>query len=220
MGRQLVEERLAAEYRSLFDSASEGALEARALEKVMKRAVKQWHVLTAHIAKREDDGEEAARLPFPLSRYFAHEKANACMRCLFDRPGSEPAIEKTDPYPYLYVCSACHDEVFAAFPDDLQSQAMRWPEHVRRNRVAERALGRPERLRAMQEAVADLSGLEREIPQPSKAGRKATRRVPVTVAPPVETAAARVELSRAGATEDEVAYTDLLFDFESSRQHW
>jgi hypothetical protein len=72
----------------------------------------------------------------------------------------------------------------------------------------------------MQEAVADLSGLEREIPQPSKAGRKATRRVPVTVAPPVETAAARVELSRAGATEDEVAYTDLLFDFESSRQHW
>jgi hypothetical protein len=220
---RLVEETLVADYRHLhaeLERERRGSLEHRAMKKIMERAVKHWHVLTAHIAKRQDgDSDEASRLPYPLSRYFAHGEAKACMRCFLDRPGELPVLEKRDPHPYTYICRACHDEVLAGFPPDLLEQVEVWPEEVRDNRVIHLALGKPEKLRAINEVHAVLSGLEPEVPvraaerpakQPAalKAGR--TRREQ----PPA------VEIRREGAEPDELAYTDLLFDYRSVRANW
>jgi hypothetical protein len=216
---RLVEERLVADYRALVGATDEQSLEGRALRTVMERAVKHWHVLTAHIAKRERDDDEASRLPFPLSDYFVGDGPRACMRCHFDRAGEEPAVEKTDPHPYTFVCSACLDEVFEDLPPDLERQAGRWPDEVRRDRLVERAIGRPEKLRAMKEVVAVLSGLTPQLPTPAARSRT-TPIAPRGVAPPVARATPILTLPREGASEGELAYTDLLFDFASVRRSW
>ena len=218
---RLVEERLVAGYRTVVAMVEEGTLRHRAISKVMERGVKNWHVLTAHIAKRTGDAEEASRLPYALSAYFTGDDVMACMRCLFDRPGSQPAIEKRDPHPYTYICSACHDEVLSHFPPDLLAQASRWPDTLRHDRVAERALGKPEKLRALHEAVAVLSDLEPEIPVVApRAGKIRHGRSAATVLPPDAVEPPVLEIPREGAGDAELAYTDLLFDFTSVRRSW
>ena len=189
------------------------------MKRVLERAVKGWHILTAHIAKRTGDADEPERLPHPLSEYFAGSEAKACMRCTFDRPGELGAIEKAAPHPYTYICAACHDEVLADFPPDLIDQAVAWPDDVRRNRVVERALGRPEKLRAQKEPIAILSGLEPEIPL-RREKLIADEDELGELAPPAERTLPVLNLVRDGATESELAYTDLLFDFMSVRRNW
>jgi hypothetical protein len=216
---RLVEEQLVAEYRAVFAALEEASVAGRGMKRVMERAVKHWHVLTAHIAKRSGDAGEAERLPFPLGQYFAGPEAKACMRCLFDRPGVHGAIEKTDPHPYTYICAACHDEVLADLPSDLLDQAVAWPEDARRNRVVERALGKPEKLRAQKEPVALLSGLEPDIPTRREKPTEAEAELG-EIAPPAERALPVLDLPRDGASESELAYSDLLFDFSSVRRSW
>ena len=128
----LVEESLVAKYR---DTASKHhGLERRALDKILARSSKHWMILLAHIARRKDaDSHAASVLPHPLQAYFATDEDRVCMRCLLDRPGLLPALEKDDPY--TYVCAACHDEVIADVPPDLQVQIPRWTAQARRDRI-------------------------------------------------------------------------------------
>ena len=216
---RIVQEDLVAHYRDVH--ARVDGLAREALTRPFDRAVTQWIVLIAHIVQRkEGDSSLAEQLPVPLGAYFASADDRVCMRCLFDRPGERPALERTDPRPYQYVCAACHDEVLANFPPDLLEQAMRWPDEVRRDRVVERALGRPETLRATQGVVALLSGLEPEEPEVRRSGVKQVPRARVTIAPPATREAPVVDLPRHNASASELAYTDLLFDFASVRRNW
>ena len=216
---RLAEEHIIAEYRAVLAALDDTSAQGRGMKKVLHRALKGWHILTAHIAKRTGDADEAERLPHPLGLYFAGPEAKACMRCRFDRPGALGPIEKADPHPYTYICAACHDEVLADFPPDLVDQAVAWPEETRRNRVVERALSRPEKLRAEKEPIALLSGLEPEIPL-RREKLVADEDEPGELAPPAERVLPVLGLARDEATESELAYTDLLFDFVSVRRNW
>jgi hypothetical protein len=176
-------------------------------------------ILLAHIARRKDgDSRAASLLPHPIGAYFASDEDRVCMRCLLDRPGVLPPLEKDDPY--TYVCAACHDDAVADVPPDLQVQIPRWSEEARRDRAIHRALGRPEKLRAIKEVHAVLAGLEPEIPLPASMKREES--------PPVDRARrllsdlvpSDITLDRAGASDDELAYTDLLFDFRSVARNW
>jgi hypothetical protein len=213
----VVEEALVAGYRSLAPRLH--GTERRAVEHILRRSAKQWMILLAHIARRKD-GESHARelLPRPLSEYFATDDDRVCMRCLLDRPGTLPSLEKSDPY--TYVCAACHDDVMEDVPPDLQVQIPQWSSEAQRDRAIHRALGRPEKLRAIKEVHAVLAGLEPEIPLPAAAKRDQS--------PPVDRARRLLSkvvpsdllLARDGASDDELAYTDLLFDFRSVRRNW
>ena len=96
---------------------------------------------------------------------------------------------------------------------------MAWPDEVRRNRVVERALSRPERLRALKEPIALLSGLEPEIPL-RREKLVADEEEVGELVPPAERALPVLGLPRDGASESELVYTDLLFDFSSVRRNW
>ena len=214
------EERLLARYRETH--AALGGFQRRALERPVARSTKRWHVLTAHFAKREGGAagaREAARLPRPLAAYFAGPTARVCDRCLLDRPGTRPAIEK-DP-PRQYVCAACHDEVLAGIPPDLRAQVDRYPPDVYRNRILFFANERPEQLRAEFEVHAVLSGLPPEVPVP--AAQRPTAKLVEThddAKRPAEPGAGRQETAPEAATPSERAYTDALFDPRSVRRSW
>jgi hypothetical protein len=122
--------------------------------------------------------------------------------------------------PETYLCAACHDEVVAAFPPDLQLQVPRWDADTRRDRVLHHAFGRPQKVRAMTEVHAVLAGLEPQIPP--KAATRRDQSPPADVARYVltESAMSDLEIDRDGAAPDELAYTDLLFDFRSVRRSW
>ncbi|HEV7921184.1 MAG TPA: hypothetical protein VGR02_10395, partial [Thermoanaerobaculia bacterium] len=111
----------------------------KGLEKCWRRALKHLAVLTAHIAIRgaKPELEEMLRLPMPLDQYFANGEDRVCFRCLLDRPGGLPPLERTDPHPYTYLCAACHQEVLADFPPDLLDAVRRWTEDEREAHVIE-----------------------------------------------------------------------------------
>jgi hypothetical protein len=213
----LVEESLVAQYRETVPAHH--GLERRALECILRRSTKHSMILLAHIARRKDGNTRAAELlPQPLSAYFATAEDRVCMRCLLDRPGESPSFEKDDPY--TYVCAACHDEVIADVPPDLQVQIPRWTAEARRDRIIHRALGRPEKLRAIKEVHAVLAGLKPEIPLPASAKRFRSRPADRTRRLSSKTVPSDISLERDGAGEEELAYTDLLFDFRSVAQNW
>jgi hypothetical protein len=213
----LTEESLVAKYRDTLSTRR--GLERRALDKILARSTKQWMILLAHIAQRKDaDSRAASVLPLPLQAYFATGEDRVCMRCLVDRPGVLPPLEKDDPY--TYVCAACHDEVIADVPFDLQVQIPRWSAEARRDRIIHRALGRPEKLRAIKEVHAVLAALEPEIPLPATMKRLESRPVDRARWLLSEIVPSDISLEREGATDEELAYTDLLFDFRSVARNW
>jgi hypothetical protein len=125
------------------------------------------HLLTAHLAKRTGSEADARLLPDRLDAYFAGADARACMRCHLDRPGASGALERTDPHPYTYICAACHDEIAAEFPPDLQMQMDRWPREVRDARVLQHGISRVSTLNAIGRVLYPLAGLEPELPTPA-----------------------------------------------------
>jgi hypothetical protein len=214
---RLVEETLVARYRETVKELE--GLERRAMEHVLNRTTKHWMILIAHIAQRKEGNyDRADLLPLPLSSYFATTEDRVCMRCLLDRPGEHPALEKEDPHTYL--CSACHEEAMAAFPPDLRAQMPRWTEEAHRDRVLHKALGRPEKLAAIKEVHAVLAGLPPEVPAPTPLKVDATPGGGGSRRSAADQPASDVVLPREGATADELAYTDLQFDFRSVRRNW
>ena len=214
------EERLLARYREAH--AALRGFQRRAMDRPLARSSKRWHLLTAHVAKREggDAGRrEAARLPHPLSAYFAGATARVCDRCLFDRPGTRPALAKN--LPEQYLCAACHDEVLAGIPPDLRAQMDRWPADVQKNRLLFFANERPEQLRAEFEVHAYLSGLPPEVPTPA-AQRPSDKLVEShdDAKRPVERGGGVMDTAPNAATAGERAYTDVLFDPRSVRRSW
>jgi hypothetical protein len=217
LAMRTVQEELVAGYRETYNALQ--GFEQRAMRVPFDRATKQWMLLIAHVAQRRDgNSAHADLLPLPLSSYFATPEARVCMRCMLDRPGEHSALEKRDPHPYTYVCAACHDETLADFPPDLREQADRWPERLRHDRVIERAIGRPSRLRAEKEVLAALAGLEPEVPPPAE---------PTPVAeiargprPPESDRPSDLWVPAEGGAPAEVEYTDLLFDYRSVRRNW
>ena len=213
---RLVEETLVARYREAVRKLT--GFELEAMTRVHDRATKHWMLLIAHVARRKDgDSRHASLLSFPLSSYFANGEDRVCMRCLLDRAGEEPALERERPR--TYICSACHDEVLALFPPDLRATLDAEPEERRHNRVIEKALGRPSKTKAIKEVHAVLAGLTPEVPPlaAAKRGESLTARVRHATAaqPPSD-----IAIGRDGADADELAYTDLLFDFRSVRKSW
>lgn len=214
------EERLLARYRETH--AALGGFQRRALERPLARSTKRWHLLTAHLAKREGaaaGAREAARLPRPLGAYFAGPAARVCDRCLLDRPGARAALAKA--LPAQYLCAACHDEVLAGIPPDLRAELGRFPADVQRDRLLFFANERPEQLRAEFEVHAYLSGLPPEVPTP--AAERTTAKLVEThddAKRPVERGGGQVNTAPEAATATERAYTDALFDPGSVRKSW
>jgi hypothetical protein len=192
-------------------------LTGRALRKALNRTIVHMHVITAHLAKRNNDARDAARLPLPLHRYFAGAEAKACMRCMFDRPGDLPALERVDPHPYTYVCAGCHDDAVVDFPEDLRQQMPRWPVEVREARVIQHALGRGSTLQAAHTVLHELSGLVPKLPL--RAEEKA-RSLPEFPKPPEPAESTPQVLSFDAPTEVEAAYVAALFDYRSVRSSW
>jgi hypothetical protein len=212
----LVEETLVARYRDLTKELN--GFELRAMSVVRDRAVKHWMILVAHIAQRKDgDSSHASLLPLPLSSYFASEADHVCMRCLLDRPGESPALEKENPY--TYVCAACHDEVAGEFPSDLAPGLERSPVALRHDRIIEKALSRPQKLKAIKEVHAAYAGVQPMVPPPAKDRRDASPPARIKY-PMMRQPASDISIERDGVAPDELAYTDLLFDFRSVRRSW
>ena len=213
---RVVEETLVARYGEAVKQLE--GLEREAMTRVRGRATKHWMILIAHVAQRKDgDSSHARLLPLPLSSYFATGEDRVCMRCLLDRPGTRSSLERDRPR--TYVCAACHDEVLAEFPPDLQGNLMTIPVEQRENRVIEKALGRPQKVKAIKEVHSVLAGLPPEVPATAKEKRGESPPAPVrhpTASPP----ASDISIERANAQPDELAYTDLLFDFRSVRRSW
>ena len=192
----------------------------RGLEKCWRRALKRLAVLTAHIAMRGNklELEEALQLPMPLDRYFAHGEDRVCFRCLFDRPGARPPLERRDPHPYTYLCAACHEEVLGDFPPDLVDSVGRWSDDERDARVIEHALGRPSKLKAELLVLAKMTGIAPDMPAPPLPYKSAEdvspkRRAPAQPRP-------RTELGGIAASPLEQEYADALFDYQSVRGNW
>jgi hypothetical protein len=209
------EDSLIEAYRKLRDELPEG-FEKRVVTKVLERAVKRWHILTAHLARASGDKDEARSLPRPLGEYFASAEDRVCMRCLFDRPGARKALVRSSPNPKTYVCAACHDEVLAEFPPELRPQVEASPEDRREVLVIEKALGRPEVLRASNTAIALLSGLQPDVPPATKEPIVERREKRQWAA---ETEDAAVEIPRVGS-KAEVDYIQALFDFRTLSRFW
>ena len=215
---RIVEESLVARYRELLPSLH--GLARKSMDHVFARATKHWLVLLAHIAqRREGNSHEADTLPFPLSAYFATENDRVCMRCLFDRPGEHPGLEKQNPY--TYICAACHDEAIVEFPPDLHAHMSEWSADAHRDRVIHKALGRPMKLVAIDEVQSALAGLLPRVPVPASKKMddsppaRQSRRHSMATQPPAD-----LVLERHDSASDEQAYTDLLFDFRSVRLNW
>lgn len=213
---RMVEEMLVARYRNAVEQLA--GFERSAMTTVRDRAVKHWMILIAHVGQRKDaDSAHTDLLPLPLSSYFATDEDKVCMRCLLDRPGESKALEKASPY--TYICSACHDEVAASFPPDLQQGLDRAPVALRQDRIIEKALSRPMKLRAQREVHSVLAGLPVNLPVPAakKLGESPVATVRHATA---SQRASDISVEREGATAEELAYTDLLFDFRSVRGSW
>jgi hypothetical protein len=214
---RIVEETLTARYREALPGLH--GFERQAMHHVLNRATKHWMILIAHVAQRKDgDSDHADILPLPLSRYFATERDRVCMRCLLDRPGEHATIEKSDPYTYL--CAACHDEAIDEFSPDLETQMPRWTDGGRRDRVLEKAFSRPSKLTAIKEVHAVLAGLPPEVPPAAVMKGQATASERGRTRDRIDEVPSDVMLARDGAAADELAYTDLLFDFRSVRRSW
>ncbi|HKO57380.1 MAG TPA: hypothetical protein VJ276_16010, partial [Thermoanaerobaculia bacterium] len=192
----------------------------KGLEKCWHRAQKHLAVLTAHVAIRSGrpELEEELHLPMPLDRYFAHGEDRVCFRCLFDRPGKLPPIERTDPHPYHYLCAACHHETFGDLPADALDAARRWTGSEREAHVLEHALGRPSKLKAEMLILAKMAGIAPDMPPPPIPYKTAEdvspkRRAPAQPLP-------RVELGGVAESPLEQAYADALFDYDTVRRNW
>lgn len=192
----------------------------KGLEKCWHRAIKHRTVLTAHIAIRgaKPEVEEMLALPMPLDRYFAHGEDRVCFRCLFDRPGKLPPLERGGEHPYTYVCAGCHEEVLGDLPVDVLAAARHWTDHEREMHVLERALGRPSKLTADSLIVAKMSGIAPDMPAPPipyKTAEDASpkRRAPAQPRP-------RVELGGIAESRFEQEYSDALFDYDTVRANW
>jgi hypothetical protein len=208
-----------------YEAACNGldGAEGEAAEVASRRARKRWMILTAHIAQRKDgESSHANELPNALSDYFASDEDRVCMRCLLDRPGAAPSLERQEPY--TYICAACHAETAAEFPVDLQCQIPRWREQDLHDRVIHKAMGRPMKLKAVKEVHALLAGLPPDTP----ANVASTRREnPAAFAmddhpPSLDDAQPGFDLSIPvdGASIEEASYTTLLFDYRSVRNNW
>jgi hypothetical protein len=143
-----------------------------------------------------------------LDTHRGGELQHVCFRCLLDRPAPLPPLERSDPHPYTYVCSACHQETLGDMPPDLARTE---------DRIIEHALGRPSILKAEESVHAKLAGLAPGLPRrpiPRKTAydtsRKPRRRVPKAVA----------EINVAGMSEAERAYVEMLFDYRSVAEWW
>jgi hypothetical protein len=158
-----------------------------------------------------------AALPRPLDRYFAGDEARVCFRCLFDRPGRRPALERRDPHPYTYVCAACHEEVLADLPPDLLDSAGCWPERERQNIVIEHALGRVSKLKAEAKVLNELSGLAPDLPPPPMPRKNAVDMAPVRRA---KARPATTVMTLEDMTAEERSYTRRLFDPPSVQESW
>jgi hypothetical protein len=193
--------------------------ELGAIRKVLGRAIVGTTVLSAHLAKMSGESRDSGVVPRALSAYFAGEDARVCMRCLLDRPGREPALERRDPHPFTYICSACHDEVYGEFPVDLLPQLQQAERTVREALIIHKALSRPSRLSAIRLVLHPLSGIEAEIPIPAP---ERALDVPAasSVEGPVEPRAVRSEMPVPGGSDLEIDYVARLFDYRSVRQHW
>jgi hypothetical protein len=190
------------------------------LEKCRHRAVRHLTVLTAHIAIRgaKPEVEERLALELPLDQYFANGEERVCFRCLFDRPGNLPPLERGQRHPYMYLCAACHQDVLGDFPPDLTEASRRWTDHERDMHVLERSLSRPSKLKAELLILSKLSGLAPDMPAPPLAYKAADdaspkRRAPAQPRP-------RVELGGIAESPLEQEYSDALFDYGTVRQNW
>jgi hypothetical protein len=75
-------------------------------------------------------------------------------------------------------------------------------------------------LRAIKEVHAVLAGLEPEIPLPAAMKRSESRPADRARRLLSDTVSSDIALAREGASEEELAYTDLLFDFRSLARSW
>jgi hypothetical protein len=210
------ESRLIERYRELGDSETEDFAK-KVLSKVLERAVKRWHILTAHLAILAGDAAMAKSLPRPLAQYFVSSRPRVCMRCLFDRPGERKALHRTAPRPETYVCAACHDEVVTAFPPDLRVSLDRHSAEARQARVIEKALGKPQRVIASRTVLSALSGLPVQTPPRSE-------RAFVESTPPrlwaVDPKEAESVIPRQTESPTESAYREALFDPDAVSRSW
>jgi hypothetical protein len=193
-------------------------LAKRALRKALGRTLINIHLLTAHIAKRNGSDKWAGHLPHPLDRYFANEIARACMRCHLDRPGTVPALERSDPHPYTYICAGCHQDVRAELPADLASQVERWPEEAQKTRMIQHALSRPSMLNAIHHVLHPLSGI---VAEPvTRAEEKAAAEPPIEPLPPPTPDSTPTLVTSEPRSDAEADYVGQLFDYHSARRHW
>jgi hypothetical protein len=214
---RLAEEDIVAAYGDAYGQV-DGIFQT-GLEKCWHRAQKRLTILTAHIAIRSGrpELEEELHLPMPLDRYFANGEDRVCFRCLFDRPGKLPPIERSDPHPYHYLCAACHEEVLSDFPPDVLDGA-RWTDSEREAHVLEHSLSRPSKLKAEVLILAKMAGITPDMPPPPMPYKTAQdvspkRRAPTQPRP-------RVELGRAAESPLEQTYSDALFDYDTVRRNW
>jgi hypothetical protein len=209
------ESRLVERYREIH-AAQRERLEREVLSSVLERAIKRWHILTAHLAVL-DDATVAAELPRPLSEYFSSSEARVCMRCLFDRPGTREPLRRTKPEPETFVCAACHDEVVAAIPPDLRIAFDRHSIEARQALVIEKALGRPQRVVASRTVIAALSGLP--IRTPSRDERPFAEEKP-SRSWAVDEVEADLVVPQEAASSSESAYRETLFRPEKVSRSW
>jgi hypothetical protein len=193
-------------------------LAKRALRKALGRTLINIHLLTAHIAKRNGSDRWAGHLPHPLDRYFANPIARACMRCHLDRPGTLPALERSDPHPYTYICAGCHQDVRAEFPPDIASQMDHWSAESQKTRVMQHAMSRPSVLNAINTVLHPLSGISPE--HVVRAEEKAASLPPIEPLPRATPDAAPAVVTTEPRTDAEADYVSQLFDYVSPRQHW
>jgi len=215
---RLAEAEIVREYSEIVDRLD--GIFRTGIDKCWRRAIKRLTILTAHIAKRggRPDVEERLALPMPLNRYFAHDDDRVCFRCLFDRPGHHNPLERGNDHPYVYLCSACHDEVLADFPPDIAEASKHWSDHDLEMHVLEKALGRPSKLKAELLVLAKMSDVSPDMPPPPL-----PRKAAFDAAPKRRTTAEprpRTELGGIADSPLEQAYTDALFDYDTVRSNW
>jgi hypothetical protein len=138
--------------------------------------------------------------------------------CHLDRPGRTGALERTDPHPYTYVCSACHDEVLGEFSADIATQIERWPKEMQEAKVIQRALGRVSKLNAIGRALRPLAGLEPELPTP--AAERAVIVPPMTPTPGPAPGERPGLLSVDAPNGAEGEYVAKLFSVGAVWRHW
>jgi hypothetical protein len=180
----------------------------RGFERCWRRARKHLTVVAAHLGELT---------PLPRSHYFAHEERRVCFRCLFDRPGNLPPLERSDPHPYTYICAACHEDALGDFPPDILESAPRWSDREREARVIEHALSRPSRLKAENGVLNKLAGLAPELPPPPLPYKNAID------AAPKKTTKQRDSISVMHVEEmapEERGYVERLFDYRTVRVRW